>query len=83
MEYRVVAEQIASRDEKDSDPAPPANLFATEELIRALKFSQMSTLKALGFDCWQQTPNLAGVDRFLRRFNYWTDDLPHPTIFAG
>jgi hypothetical protein len=80
-EYRAVAEEIASRDEKDSDPAPPAKLFGTEELKKALRLSQMSTLKALGFECWQQTPNLAGIDRFLRRFNYWTDDLPHPSIF--
>jgi hypothetical protein len=79
--YRAVAARIASKDEGESDPAPAAKLFTIDELRRALRLSQMSTLQSMGFECGQLTPNLVGIDRFLGRFNYWTDDLPHPPLF--
>jgi hypothetical protein len=81
QEYRTKAEAIAIREEEETDPAPPSSIFTAEEMERALTMSQMSTLKSMGFDCSQLTPNLKAIDRFLRRFNYWTDDVPHERFF--
>jgi len=83
QEYRRRAEQIATRQEEETDPAPPTTIFTVKEMERALTMSQMSTLKALGFECFQLTPNLQAIDRFLSRFNYWTDDVPHESLFHG
>jgi hypothetical protein len=71
---------LANRDEEVGDPAPPSELLTVEELKRALVMTQLSTLKGLGFECAQRTPNFEGLDRLLRRFNYWTDDVPHSEI---
>jgi hypothetical protein len=79
-QLKQAGKEIYERDEAISDPAPPVGLFAVADLREALKLSQMSTLTGLGFHCWQKTPNFDGVDCFLRRFNYWTDDVPHAKI---
>jgi hypothetical protein len=42
----------------------------------------LSTLKGLGLECHQLTPDFDGIEEFLRhRYNYWTDDLPHSDPF--
>ncbi len=58
-EYRAVAARIASKDEGDSDPAPASKLFTIDELRRALRLSQMSTLQSMGFECGQLTPQFS------------------------
>ena len=48
----------------------------------ALKISQMATLKFLGLECHQQTPDFDAISDFLGyRFNYWTDDVEHENPF--
>jgi hypothetical protein len=79
-EHKRAAKILYQRDEEESDPMPPVGLFTISELRQALKMSQLSTLRGLGFHCWQKTPNFEGVDCFLKRFNYWTDDVPHAKI---
>jgi len=80
-EHKQILNKLMDCEESESDPAPPAEIFTIEKLRFALKLSQFSTLKSMGFDCWQQTPVTDAVDAFLRRFNYWTDDAPHPDPF--
>jgi hypothetical protein len=75
------SKSIFEREETLSDPSIPRELFTVERLKEALRFTQLSTLKGLGFECGQRTPNFEGVDRLLRRFNYWIDDVPHAVIF--
>ena len=55
----------------------------TEDAMRmALRLSQMATVKNLGLECHQQTPDFGAIDDFLRhRFNYWTDDVVHENPF--
>jgi len=71
------------RPEEDSDPTIPPSAFSEEDIRRNLTLSQMSTLKSLGFEIPQQTPNLKGVDKLLRRLRYWEDDVPHDDPFEG
>jgi hypothetical protein len=73
--------ELMDREEVASDPEPPVELFTSDKLRIALRMSKLSTLKTLGFHCWQQTPALDAIDQFLNRFNYWTDDVPHPDPF--
>lgn len=80
-EYKKAASQIMDRDETESDPRVPAELFTIEKLRFGLRMSQLSTLKGLGFHCWQPTPVHEAVDRFLARFNYWSDDVAHEDPF--
>ena len=77
---KKATQRIFGRDEESSDPAPPLELFTVARLKRALIMTQLSTLKALGFECPQRTPNFEGVDRFLQRFNYWIDDVEHSKL---
>jgi hypothetical protein len=74
-------DELMERDEAESDPQAPANEFSVENLKRSLRLSQISTLKGLGFEGWQPTPIHEAIDTFLRRFHYWTDDVPHPDPF--
>lgn len=74
-------QELLKRDELESDPAPPAEVFTLDKLHFALRLAQLSTLKGMGFHCWQHTPVTNAVDAFLRRFNYWTDDVPHSDPF--
>jgi len=79
-EFKKAGKHVYERAEEISDPAPPAEMFTAVELKQALIFTQVSTLNGLGFECSQRTPNFEGLDRFLRRFNYWLDDVAHPKL---
>lgn len=60
----------------------PMEEFDKDKLLFCLRVSMLSTLKLLGLECHQLTPNLKAIDDFLRyRYNYWTDDVPHEDIF--
>ena len=71
-------------DRGESEDAIPVPMSAySEEAIRmALRMSQGATLKTLGLECRQQTPDFDAIDDFLReRFNYWKDDVEHENPF--
>jgi hypothetical protein len=68
-----VEEKATARD--------PSRWYNIGKLLMTKNPQNSATLKGLGFHCGQMTPNFDGVDRFLRRFNYWADDVAHPKIF--
>lgn len=74
---------LHSRPEEEADPETPVSRFTVENLKLSLTFSQMSTLKGLGLESRQLTPNLKGIGELLRRFHYWDDDVAHPDPFVG
>jgi hypothetical protein len=78
---QAASKSVMNRDEQPTDPVVPLERLTVAELRRALTLSQASTLKGLGFEAPQRTPNFSGLNRFLERFNYWTDDIPHSQIF--
>jgi hypothetical protein len=80
-ELKAASSSVFKRDEQETDPVVRSELLTLAELKRALRFSQAATLKGLGFVVPQRTPNFDGLNRFLKRFNYWDDDIPHPPIF--
>jgi hypothetical protein len=80
-ELQTAGKSVMNREEQPTDPVVPLERLTVAELKRALTFSQASTLKGWGFEVPQRTPNFSGLNRFLERFNYWTDDIPHSQIF--
>jgi hypothetical protein len=78
---RKASRILFERDENESDPSVPLELFSFENLKQALAISQLSTLQGLGFGSSRRTPIFKGVNQLLERFNYWTDDAEHPEIF--
>ena len=72
---------MVREEHEDTTPVPMAEY--TEEAVRmALRISQLATLKTLGLEIHQQTPNFEAIDDFLReRFGYWTDDVEHEDPF--
>jgi hypothetical protein len=68
--------------EREDDPPVPAAEFS-EEALRLQLNTIMSTLKVLGFECRQRTPDFPAIARFLgERFTYWRDDIPHDDALA-
>jgi len=64
------------------DPVP-LSLFNFHYLEEMLKMSALSTLKGLGMECHQLTPNLDAIMALLaERFRYWEDDVDHTDPFT-
>lgn len=62
----------------------PMEEFSKEKLLLHQRISMLSTIKLLGLECHQLTPDFEAIDEFLRyRYNYWTDDVPHDDPFKN
>ena len=66
--------------EEDPDlKAVPLTEFTKDKLRFHLHSSMISTLRNLGLESHQQTPDFNAISDFLgQRYNYWTDDIEHP-----
>jgi len=70
------------KSESEFDSNVPISEFAEENIQRSLKVNMLSTIKFLGLECHQVTPNFDGIEHFLRhRCNYWDDDIEHDDPF--
>jgi hypothetical protein len=65
---------------EDENAIPvPLSEFSEQNLRNHLWFSMAATLKHLGFELHQITPDFEAISDFLgKRYNYWTDDIDHP-----
>lgn len=74
--------KLINEPEKETDPPVPISEFTEEKLRLHQNIGMISTLKGLGLECHQSTPDFKGIDHFLRhRYNYWTDDIEHNDPF--
>jgi hypothetical protein len=70
-----------SEEREDAIPVPAA-VFTEHEMRQAISLSMIHTLRLLGLELRQITPDLRAIDHFLRfRYNYWTDDVCMRTDF--
>jgi hypothetical protein len=70
-----------AQEQKDWAPVR-LDIFEEGILLYCLHTSMLSTLNGLELECHQLTPDFEGIEEFLRRrYNYWTDDLPHQDPF--
>ena len=73
---------VIDREEGEDATLVPTSAYTEEAVRMALRMSQMATLKTLGLECRQQTPDFDAIDDFLReRFRYWEDDVEHKNPF--
>jgi hypothetical protein len=75
---RLFIDTVNQEEDVTLDPVP-LSLFSKEKLKFHLFSSMGSTLKGMGFEIHQPTPDFNAISDFLRqRYNYWTDDIEHP-----
>ena len=71
--------EIMNQPEDEKAGEVPISEFTEENLRLMLWTSMQSTLKNLGFELHQRTPNFKAISDFLgERYRYWTDDIDHP-----
>jgi hypothetical protein len=76
--------QFGYEDETADSAQVPLSEFTEENLVRQYRTNMTSTLKLLGLDCHQRTPDLEAIEHFLKvRYNYFTDDIEHGEPFAA
>jgi hypothetical protein len=70
--------ELINRPEEENAGPVPISEFSVENLRFHLHISMQSTLKNLGFELHQRTPDLEAISNFLgERYRYWKDDIYH------
>lgn len=83
-EQKKIFMKIMDEPEKKDASEVPLHIFSEEKLRNFLIPNMLSTLKGLGLECRQCTPDLKAIDHFLRhRYSYWTDDIEHEDPFKA
>ena len=73
--------ELMNKPEEKNTGDIPLHEFSEEWMEHVLRLSMLSTLKGIGFEIHQPTPDLDAIEKFLRiRFNYWIDDIEHKSI---
>ena len=68
--------------ERENSTPVPLKEFTEEKLRMYQRGNMLATLKGLGLECRQSTPDFEAIDHFLRyRYNYWTDNIEHTDPF--
>jgi hypothetical protein len=71
--------ELMNQPEDENTEEIPISEFTEENFRIMLWTSMQSTLKNLGFELHQTTPDFAAISNFLgERYKYWTDDIDHP-----
>ena len=71
--------ELANQPEDENADLVPISEFSVENLRLLLWTSMQSTLKNLGFELHQTTPDFEAISDFLgERYKYWIDDIDHP-----
>ena len=78
-----IAQRLQKEPESVDMPVPPATEFSEERLQEALRISMLSTVRVVGLEINQTTPDFGGIEDFLaHRYAYWKDDVPHSDPFV-
>jgi hypothetical protein len=75
----------ALRDDVETldTPTVPVEEFTEDKMRMLLNVIMISSLKIYKLECHQDTPDFDAIAHFLRhRYNYFTDDIPHPDPFS-
>lgn len=84
IEERDLCFRMMNEPEREDILPIPVSEFSEEKLKMALQVSMISTIKVLGLESRQRTPDFDGISYFLRnRYNYWTDDISHEDPFPS
>ena len=79
-----IGNELMYSEEREDATSIPSSVFSEHEMRQAISGSMLHTLRLFGLELRQFTPDLKGIDHFLRsRYNYWTDDIEHEDIFTN
>lgn len=80
---KKINEVWATLSEEKAEWKPvPLRIFHEDTLLFCLCTNMLSTIKVLGLECHQMTPDFEAIEHFLRyRYNFWSDDIPHKDPF--
>lgn len=71
------------KERKEWAPVP-IEIFEEGVLRYCLHLSMLTTIEVIGLESHQLTPDFEAIEDFLgHRYNYWTDDVPHPDPFLS
>lgn len=77
---KYMYEQMFKTELEDAEKAPQS-YYSLKSIIQQHNNNMLSTLKALGLECRQMTPDFDAINEFLKyRFNYWEDDITHENL---
>lgn len=80
--HNKLFQKIMNEPEQENSTQIPWGEFTEDKLRMHQRFNMLPTLKMLGLECRQTTPDFEAIDHFLRfRYNYWTDDIEHTDPF--
>lgn len=75
--------ELLNKPENENDSLIPASEFTVEKLRFSLTGNTLSTIKILGLESRQRTPDFPAISHFLgTRYNYWSDDIEHEDPFV-
>jgi hypothetical protein len=78
-----IGNELMNTEEREDALAVPLTEFTEEKMREVISMTMIHTLRLLGLQCRQLTPDLKAIDHFLRfRYNYWTDDIDHEDFFS-
>jgi len=72
--------EYMNKEESADEEIVPNSIFSKESFKDALKVLMCSSLKNLGLEIHQRTPDFSAIKDFLEyRYFYFSDDIEHPT----
>lgn len=81
--FQDLFQEYINMPERTTWTPVPISEFTEEKLRMSHCMNMLSTLKLLGLECRQVTPDFEAIDHFLRvRYNYWTEDIEHNDPFV-
>ncbi|MBF4474267.1 hypothetical protein [Methanobacterium formicicum] len=82
IQFQMEVEILMNEEEDENSEIVPLHLFKKESLVKCGNMNMISTIKGLGLECHQETPDFEAINHFLsERYNYWTDDVEHDDPF--
>jgi hypothetical protein len=80
--FRELFFEYINRLERETWTPVPMSEFTEKKFYMYHRTNMISTLRLLGLECRQATPDFEAIDHFLRvRYNYWTDNIEHTDPF--
>ena len=82
--YATLFNKMMDTPESEDASPIPFEEFTIDKLKKLHDGNMIATLKVLGLECHQLTPDFKAISHFLRhRYNYWSDDIQHDDLLSG
>lgn len=80
---KILFNKFMFEDEQEDWPVVPNVCFTIDRLRNAIHMNMLSTLRVVGLECHQETPDIRAIETFLsKRYNFKSDDVEHIDYFS-